>query len=348
MLKMKQNMTLLRFCILAILLGTAVSPSGAAVSVRASVDSSSALVGDVLTYRVLITHDEGDSITSPPAGINLHSFLNRDYQRIPSHKLPDGRWQEGAVYRIAAFKPGTYVIPPLPVAWKDPAGVIREAITNPLIIEIKSLGVAKTDSLRGIKPAAVVPAVVETWVWIVFGSFAVFATGLVIFLIWMQKRTRERDEGPPAPVVIDEIAEFDKIPLEQLLAEGKLKELYILASEAMRRYIGRRYGIDAMEMTHDELALAYATLSIDREEAALVLSFLSRCDFVKFAKFVPPEEENATLIDRAKDIVRHTQHTEPTNSPDTLAGARRDELAKPEGDAEPTESDTVATNGGGE
>jgi hypothetical protein len=345
---MKRDMALLRFCILAILLGTAVSPSEAAVSVRASVDSSSALVGDVLTYRVLITHDEGDSITSPPAGINLHSFVNRDYRRIQSHKLPDGRWQEGAVYRIAAFKPGTYIIPPLPVAWKDRAGVIREAITNPLTIEIKSLGVAKTDSLRGIKSAAIVPPVVETWVWVLFGSFAVIATGLIIILVWMQKRARERQEGPPVPVVIDEIAELDKIPVDQLLAEGRLKELYILVSDAMRRYIGRRYGIDAMEMTHDELSFAYANLSVDREEAALVLSFLSRCDFVKFAKFVPPDEENTTLIERAKDIVHHTQHPEPTNSPDTLAGARKDELVKPDDNAEPVVPDTAETSGGGE
>ena len=291
----------------ALLLLVAAPGSRAAVSVEASVDTSAVLIGDIITYTVLVTSDAGDSVAAPPAGINLYSFTVRDYQRIDPHEIEGGAVQRGARYRIAAYRPGTYVIPPLPLAYRLSTGQTGELVTQPLTIEIRSMGIGEGDTLRDIHDPIVIPLTVQTWVWVVAGSLAAGLLGLVLYLYWRKKRDEAAKGEDGEPVVVDELAEFDKIPAAALIAEGRIPELYTLVSETLRRYIGRRYRIDAMEMTQYELTEAFAESHVSDADADLHLTFLARCDLVKFAKFVPPEDEITSLVDRARDLVRQTQ-----------------------------------------
>ncbi len=160
-------------------------------------------------------------------------------------------------------------------------------------------------SARGYPPA--IPARLQPWVWIVIAGAGLACLGLVGFLLWRMHRQVGDVEGPSEPIVVDELAEFDRIPADELLAEGKVRELYFLVSEAMRRYIGRRYYFDAMERTLLELQHGFEAANLDESEARLFIDFLARCELVKFAKFVPPDEENVTLVERAKEIVRRTE-----------------------------------------
>jgi len=285
----------------------------AAVEVQASVDTSAAYVGDLITYQVRVTYDEGDSVQSIPHGINLYSFRVRDYHPIERQRTKEGRWQEGGTYRIAAYRPGTYVIPPIPVEYRTASGRTGELVTQPLTIEIKSLGVGEGDTLRDIKPPVRVPVKVQRWVWV---TLAVLAGGVLVAVLgalWMRRWALRAEEPPYEAEVVDEIAEFDHISAQDLFARGEIKALYVLVSEAMRRYIGRRYRVSAMELTHEELEATFADAHISEDEAALLLDFLARCDLVKFARFVPPDEEVLSLIERAKEVVRRTQFAaEPT------------------------------------
>ena len=291
----------------ALLLTMAASQSEAAVSVEADVDTSAVLIGDVITYRITVTHGREDTVETPPAGINLFSFTVRDYQRLHPREREDGTIVSGAVYRIAAYRPGTYVIPPMPLSYRLAGGQTGELVTQPLTIEVRSLGVGEEDTLRDIHGPMVVPLQVRTWVWVVVASLAAVVLGVLLYLLWRSKRRRADEEGSSEPIVVDEIAEFDKIPAAALIAEGRIGELYTLVSEAIRRYVGRRFRLDAMEMTHDELTLAFSDGHVSEAESGVILTFLARCELVKFAKFVPGEEEVSSLIERAKDVVRQTQ-----------------------------------------
>lgn len=282
---------------------------GATVEVEASLDTSAVYIGDIITYRLVITYDEGDSIMNVPHAVNLYAFQVRDYRPITRERMSAGRWRQGELYWITAFRPGTYVIPPIPVEYRTAAGRTGELVTQALTIEIRSLGVTESDTLRRIKPPVEMPAKVRGWVWVTLASFGFLA--LVVAAVALKLRLRQPEKAARTPEVVDELAEFDRILASELRARGQVKQLYVLVSEAMRRYMGRRYRITAMELTHEELAREMRRANVSERESALLLEFLDRCDLVKFARFIPSDEEVRSLVERAKQLVRETQFRLP-------------------------------------
>jgi len=278
----------------------------AAVQVEASVDTAVVTIGDPITYRLLITYDAGDSVRVPPRGVQLYGFRVLRHATIASRETSDGRLQQGDVFRIAAYRPGRYVIPPVPVEYRIASGARGELVTQPLVIEIRSLGVGEADTLRDIKAPVSLPARVRRWVWFALGALAALGAGVAAFLFWRKRREQHAAEPASRREVVDELGQFDLIPAAELIARGEVKQLYVLVSDTMRRYLARRYRVNAPELTHEELSAAFALCNIAPDEAELFLTFLARCGLVKFAKFIPTSDEVATLIDRAKDIVRQT------------------------------------------
>lgn len=99
-----------------------VSPCAAFVEVAARVDTASGFIGDIVTYEVLVTYDGAHTVEKLPHGENLSAFHIRKHEPIEKKKLQNGLWQEGSRYEIAAYRPGLYVIPPLPVKYSSRAG----------------------------------------------------------------------------------------------------------------------------------------------------------------------------------------------------------------------------------
>ena len=71
---------------------------------------------------------------------------------------------------------------------------------------------------------------------------------------------------------------------------GKVKAYYTALTDILRRYVGGRYGIDAMESTTDEILAQMGELS--KENYNNLRTILQLSDIVKFAKGVPTEQEN--------------------------------------------------------
>ena len=95
-----------------------------------------------------------------------------------------------------------------------------------------------------------------------------------------------------------------------MLERGEIKELHVAVSEAVREYLGGRYGFDSLELTTEELlgeVDRVALRGIGREE---LVAFLGETDMVKFAKWRPDEERSRQLLASAYDIVRRTTAAE--------------------------------------
>jgi len=160
--------------------------------------------------------------------------------------------------------------------------------------------------IKDIKPPAAVKRRGLGWlIWagaiallaLVMGSYVWYKHRLEV---WRRRATRV--EKP-----VNELAEFDKIAIRDLLQRGEYKALHILLSEALRRYIERRWDIDAMERTTYEIVEMLRHHDVRPDHVAMVQDYLDDCDLVKFAKYVPPMETMQGMVERAKEIVRSTQ-----------------------------------------
>jgi hypothetical protein len=78
----------------------------------------------------------------------------------------------------------------------------------------------------------------------------------------------------------------------------------------IREYLEKGYDINAMELTTDEI-VALVKKNKDLDEIRLVLKeMLELSDLVKFAKFVPLENENEKVVLNAFMIVEKTTKEE--------------------------------------
>ncbi len=121
---------------------------------------------------------------------------------------------------------------------------------------------------------------------------------------------RHVDEGPPVdprPAHVIAYEALDRLAAEDLPGQGRVGEYYVRLSEIIRAYLDRRYGVDAPEMTSDQIR-AWAVGAELTSEARLGLDdFLAETDLVKFADFSPTESELDTVTRLARGLIALTR-----------------------------------------
>jgi hypothetical protein len=99
--------------------------------------------------------------------------------------------------------------------------------------------------------------------------------------------------------------------LGTLLAQGgDLRPFYFELSEAIREYLGGRFGFDSLEMTTEELVAIVRRVPPEETRGVLgseIEGWLSGCDLVKFAKFSPTVEQTRGALETAIRMVEATR-----------------------------------------
>jgi hypothetical protein len=285
------------------------------VSLQASVDRATITIGDLITYTVTVIRDENVEVKLPDLGGNLGGFEIRDYE-VHQPRREEGRLVDRVDYIISTFETGEFAIPPVEVRVTVPPGDQEQILrTESIRIVVESLKPSEEGDIREIKPPWEIP---HDWrPVILFGSVGLallLAVLAVIFLILRRRRGKAllpRKAGPPRPP--HEIA-FEKLRLlsqSGLLEKEKIKRYYSEISEIIRRYVEGRFRIIALELTStDLLEELRSSRECAEEHIELFEVFLSRCDLVKFAKYIPTEEENREAMDLALRIVDRTRVVE--------------------------------------
>ena len=207
---------------------------------------------------------------------------------------------------IAPFEEGTYFLPPIPVLRGEDT-LVFEGIE----MEVKTMPVdTATFQIHDIKGQMRYPLTFkELLPWI--GGVLLFAALLVLGIRAILRRRQaggEAEHRDPAYIVA--LRELDKWRGDAFWAPEKQKAYYSGITDALKTYIEDRFGVDAPEMTTAELfdALKGAEdLPADlREELRDVFEC---ADFVKFAKHVASQEENARALPTAVRFVTSTYQT---------------------------------------
>lgn len=147
--------------------------------------------------------------------------------------------------------------------------------------------------------------------YILYALLALILIGLVIFLIdyYFRKRRRtEKEEAPAEPA--------DTLALRMLDAlEGETapdaREFYFRLSAIMRAYLEKRFGIDALEMTNEELIPSLSSIvELERELKHGVKEFLAASDPVKFAGMPAESRTMKEHLLFVRDLVLKTKPAE--------------------------------------
>jgi len=306
----------------------AVRPAEVEIVVEASVDRDSVLFADPLVYTIDVLAPADLLVEPPPGGQQLGPFEVRDVQFLPPEPAPggppgerdDGPQRTRIRWTLVPYRTGRLEIPALPVVVTDTSGAVDTLLTAAQPVEVASLEPDLQGDIRDIKPPEELP---RGWAWLGWpaGGLILLAAGLWLLRFLRRRRLRRGLEeipyqGPPRPAHLVAMEELDRIAALRLLDKGLVKEHYIQASDAIRRYSEGRYAIGAMELTTWELTREMKRTAVPENDRRTFRTFLEECDLVKFARHIPPAGVRETLLDRARRLVQMTRIPDPPEAPE--------------------------------
>ena len=281
------------------------------ISITSRVDKSRITIGDLITYTVEVVHDKKIQVQMPGVGANLGGFEIRDYQVHDPIKQNDNlvsRWD----YVISTFFTGEFEIPSFTIQYTvEGDSTIRSLTTEPIQIVVESVKPSEAGDIKDIKPPEAIPRDFWYWGrWIVLGGGVLFL-GILAFILYRRRKAgkrilpiREKEIRPPHEVALERL---ENLKNSNLLQNGEIKAYYIELSEIIRKYIGGRYFIVALEMTTTEVLDKLSHANLSKDDFVLFQTLFTRCDLVKFAKVIPSEKEHDENWQMAFELVERTK-----------------------------------------
>jgi hypothetical protein len=288
------------------------------ISVESHVDRATITIGDRILYTLTVETDSAVTLEPLGLGSNLGAFEVKDYKIHDPEKAKNGKIINKSEYVITTFTTGEYVIPPITIDYTDPNGDKKQIQSEPLFILVKSVGATESDKedIRGLKP----PIEIKGGYW---GYFLILPILLLVaafgFLYY-----RQRAKAVALPNIPEELKrpawEVALLGLEglqgsDLLKRKEIKKYYIILSDIIRKYLERRYQVTALDRTTQEVKAELKKAKVEAEVIDLASGFLYSCDLVKFAIYVPSEEEIEKDWNEAFTIVNVTKQEEVQPAP---------------------------------
>lgn len=251
-----------------------------------------------------------------------------DWSQPLSGKAPVEGWLWSA--RLQAFEPGERAIPAVRVTLRRPDGSMDEVMLQAPVVHVDAGLEGASDELRDLKPIhpfrhdrRLIAAAVAA------GVLALLA--LVTAL--MRRSSLRRDAAaafvePPLPPAEWALREIDRRRRLPACREGDSKAIATEASDVIRRYLQRRYGFPAMELTSAECVERLRGIVASPQLPDRLRDFLSECDMAKFTRVELALPRREAIWEDARELVLRS-------NPEFKVEAAPAAGAAPAGDATP-------------
>ncbi|MGZ3884760.1 MAG: hypothetical protein ACXVPQ_09975 [Bacteroidia bacterium] len=311
----------IKYFLLLVVMSLALLTRAQEVRVSAVLDSNKIRIGEQTKLDIYVQYNSGahknlridwpsfeDTITGKVEIVSKSAIDST----IPDKNDP-AVIQQHQQFIITAFDSGSFIIPAFKFVING--DTVHPLLTETSLLEVNTVATDTTDAtLKDIKPPFEEPF---NWKW--YLPYAYWSAGviaLVAILIYIIYRfTRKKPEvfvpeKPKVPPHITALAELERIRVESVWKEGHTKEYYSAISDAVRMYIEGRFGVNALELTTDEIVKAFKSQVVDPISKEKLQQLLVLSDFVKFAKQIPIEQEHAFTLQNAIDFVNGTKREE--------------------------------------
>jgi hypothetical protein len=190
--------------------------------------------------------------------------------------------------------------------------VITDSLTDTLRTEpvpLQVLSVLPSDSvdIRDIKPPFSAGRPSLWWLWTLLALLAAGLGGFVA-VRWLRRHKAARPAPPPPPPYEEAMEALRVLELQNLLRQGLVREHVFRLSEILKRYVERRYSINAQEFTTEEVLTWLHESDLARPARSSAEWFMRESDPVKFAKHLP---DDLTLAQMGREVRSFVEETRP-------------------------------------
>lgn len=283
-------------------------------------ERDSVLIADQLRYGFVLNQVEEGTLFALPewknderGGVQAVSPWVVDTVKITRQKSEMPRLLDirGSLL-ITSFDEGVYELPSIMVGRLSKDGVVDTLVFDPMRLEVKTMPVdTATFVPHDIKGQIRYPLTfAEVLPWLAVFWIVAMLVILTVCLIIMRRRRQDPAYIRKDPAHIVALRKLDQYRGNRMWAPEKQKEFYSGVTDALREYISSRYGLSAMEMTTAEIFADMKSSDAPEELLSEVKELFERADFVKFAKFVASDDDNASVLPLAVRFVTETYQTE--------------------------------------
>ncbi len=307
---MKKFLYIIAFAAIALLARSEVIPKDGSF-LRQLQKRDSVLIADQLRYGFLLEGVEpGTQIALP----DLSKGLMDSVEVVSS-------WQADTVKRarksglcdievsavITAFDEGDFLLSPIVVARRLPDGTVDTLAFNPKLLSVRTMPVdTATFVLHDIKGQVRYPLTLKEILPYIAALWLLALVVIAIICLVMMHKRKEAGEVYHEPAYITALRKLDKLRGDKYWAPEKQKQFYSGITDTVREYMAARYGIDALEQTTDEIFADLKGKDLSPELFLEMKDLFELSDYVKFAKHVATQEENAAAIPAAVRFVTET------------------------------------------
>lgn len=289
------------------------------VEAISKIDRDSILVGQPIRYELSLRVPHGFKVEWP----FFEDTLSKDFEIINAGEIKQTPYDSDSnvlfqqVLRVTAFEPGNLEIPPTKLSFlpvnADSMFFTVETQSHPVFVH--TVTVDTTEVFKAIK-APITVSNFELFVEFIKANYPyiLLAILLIVLIIigvyhYKQKQKTAGEQEPKKPKIpphIIALEALEELKNRKLWQQGKTKEYYTVLTDIVRLYIEEQFGVQAIEMTTEEILTAIETLNFDQETTDKLALVLHIADFVKFAKMDPTPQENEICFENSLEFINKT------------------------------------------
>lgn len=260
-------------------------------TIRATVDRNKILIGEPIQLTLEADIPENDPIHFFTIDTIPH-FEISEKQKTDTSDTDDGTLLR-QVIRITSFDSGHWVIPSFVFA----EGLTTDSIPVDVVFSEFNPEQAYHD-IKDIIEVTPAKKKEKWWFWYAIGGGALLLILLLIYLL------RKKKPAAQAPVVVEDPYTDAMKQLEKLQQEKiDQKRYYSALVDIFRVYISKKKGIHSLQKTTDDLVVQLKAIPVAREQFEKLSQALRLSDFVKFAKYVPTDEDDRNTFEIIKKTI---------------------------------------------
>lgn len=303
------------WCLLLFLLGISYRGLAQNIKVQAKLDQTTIALGDQTRLQLIVQLPAKTHIDFPVLADTISSkvqVVEMGKTDTIADKNNPGMDIITRTYTITSFDAGVHMIPVYVFHSKN-----GDFNTEALPLEVKAVKVDTTKAIYDIKePLAVSYSFMDwlrdNWKWVVFSLIVVLAVAGLLYY-WIKKRKNKpilvQEAKPLVPLHTIALDKLSALRAKKLWEQGQVKAYYSELSDIVREYLEKRYPINALEQTSEEIFSGLRHLNIAEQDMYRLKQLLVLADLVKFAKEKPLPASNEQSMENAVSFVMNTKET---------------------------------------
>lgn len=282
------------------------------IKIQNFVDKKEVYLGDVVNYHIIIEHPKNIELskfeiynvikdTTGAENFVLYSTKINKTKKLFSNKII-----QEFVFKLIPVQLGTLKINEINIRYINLQTNENKIIIVPSIeLSVKPYPKPKKKVFDGEIIDIKKQIWVKNYLWLILCLLLVFSIlGWIVYQYKLKPRMQTQNLNVEQQVDIKEVAlkKLDDLWQKNYLSLGLIREFYFELTEIVRWYIEKKFEVNALELTTEEL-FNVLKKKVDKKYNLELKSFLDNADLAKFAKYRPDEKQIVQDFEIAKKLI---------------------------------------------